>query len=306
MRSLTLWLALAVAGAPLARGPAGGLHAQEASRTRVVVLGSGNPVADPDRAGPAVVVLVDDTPYLFDVGVGVVRRWAAVTRMGIAHVELGSLRTVFVTHLHSDHTLGYADLILTPWTLSRGRIRPLAVYGPPGVREMTDHLLAAYSEDIAVRTGKGGDLEDAQGPVVAVHEIEPGVVYRDSLVEVTAFAVPHGSWRYAFGYRIETPDRVVVLSGDTGPTDVVAEHCDGCDLLFYEGSVLTEASATSYYRRFHSTAEEVARAAGLARPKLLVLYHQRPDGPEAEAAYAVLRSRYAGPFVVARDLDVFR
>jgi ribonuclease BN (tRNA processing enzyme) len=304
---VALWTAFVVSLAPPPSGVSDGPPSQTSTRTRVVVLGSGNPGANPSRFGPAIVVLVDDTPYLFDIGVGIIRRWAAVTQMGIANVELGSLRTAFVTHLHSDHTLGYADLILTPWMLGGGHAQPLVVYGPAGLQDMTDHLLAAYSEDVAVRTGEGaGDLEGAPAPTVMVHEIEPGVVYRDSLVAVTAFAVPHGTWRQAFGYRIQTPDKVIVVSGDTGPTNAVAEHCAGCDLLFYEGGFATDSTATDYYLRFHATAEEVARAAQLARPKLLVLYHQRPTGPVTEAAYAVLRSLYAGPFVVASDLDVLR
>ena len=305
MRLLALWPALAIGVISSSTGSVDRPPLQVQTRTRAVVLGSGNPSADPDRAGPAVVVLVDDTPYLFDIGVGVMRRWAAMTRTGIADVDIGSLRRAFVTHLHSDHTLGYSDLILTSWTLSR-RTEPLEVYGPPGMQSMTDHLLAAYAEDIAVRTGDGGGRAGTQGPTVRVHEIEPGVVYQDSLVKVTAFAVPHGTWRYAFGYRVETPDKVVVLSGDTGPTDAVAEHCRGCDLLFYEGGFLTDSSASDYFHHFHSSAEEVARAAQLAEPKMLVLYHQRPGGPQAEAAFAVLRSSYPGPFTVAEDLEVFR
>jgi ribonuclease BN (tRNA processing enzyme) len=216
MQLSVLWLTLVV-GVVSSLSVGSGGPPQESARTRVVVLGSGNPRADPERLGPSIVVIVDDTPYLFDIGVGVVRRWSAVTQMGLADVQLGSLRTAFMTHLHSDHMLGYVDLILTPWMLGGGHIQPLVVYGPSGLQAMTDHLVAAYSEDIAVRTGQGaGALVGAPGPAVRVHEIDAGVVYKDSLVEVTAFAVPHGSWRQAFGYRIQTPDKVIVVSGRYG------------------------------------------------------------------------------------------
>ncbi|MGH7647239.1 MAG: MBL fold metallo-hydrolase [Gemmatimonadaceae bacterium] len=275
-------------------------------RTRVVMLGTGAPPADPDRFGPAVVVLVDSTPYLFDIGVGVVRRWAAALRLGIAPPEASSLRIAFVTHLHSDHTLGYADLIFTSWTVERPPHRPLDVYGPSGLQQMTDHLIAAYAEDIAVRTRKGGEREGDGPPVVRVHEIGPGVVYRDSLVTVTAFLEHHGTWKQAFGYRIQTPDKLIVLSGDTGPPSGVLGQCQGCDLLLHEGGTVLEADATPYFKQFHTTAEDLAKIANAERPKLLVLYHQRPDGPAVERSYAVLRALYAGPFVVARDLDVFR
>jgi ribonuclease Z len=290
---------VSAAGQTLPNAPARG------GRTRVVMLGTGNPVADPDRFGPAVVVLVDSTPYLFDMGVGVVRRWAAALRLGVAPPDPTSLHTVFVTHLHSDHTLGYPELIFTSWTLASRPYPPLTVYGPKGLQSMTDHVLAAYAEDIAIRTGPDGENPGGVPPVVRVHEIGPGVVYRDSLVTVTAFRVHHGSIAEAFGYRVQTPDRVIVLSGDAGPPSTVAEQCRGCDLLLHEGGILTEANATDYYRRFHTTAEALAKIAQAARPGLLVLYHQRPAGPAVEQGYAVLRSLYAGPFVVARDLDVF-
>lgn len=289
-----------------------------ASRTRVVMLGTGTPNADPDRFGPAVVVLVDSTPYLFDIGVGVVRRWAAALRAGVAPLGPATLRTAFVTHLHSDHTLGYAELIFTSWTVASGpagargadaEIRsrpPLDVYGPSGLGAMTTHLLAAYAEDIAVRTGRGGELEGVPAPVVRSHEIVPGVVYRDSLVTVSAFAVHHGTWAQAFGYRIQTPDKVIVLSGDAGPPSTIADQCQGCDVLLHEGGSVLAADATDYFRQFHTTVEALGEIARAARPKLLVLYHQRPYSLPAERAYSKLRELYPGAFVVARDLDVFR
>src|SRR6266852_7854415 len=115
--------------------------------TQIVLLGTGNPPADPDRSGPATAIVVNGTPYLIDFGAGVVRRAkAAVADRGLTALEPTNLRVVFVTHLHSDHTVGYPDLILTPWVL--GRRVPLEVYGPKGITAMTEHVLAAYQEDI--------------------------------------------------------------------------------------------------------------------------------------------------------------
>ena len=116
------------------------------SGTAVVLLGTGTPNADPDRSGPAVAVVVNGQPYLVDFGPGVVRRAAAASRSGVDALEVTNLTRAFVTHLHSDHTVGYADLIFTPWVL--GRAVPLQVYGPKGLRAMTRHLTAAYREDI--------------------------------------------------------------------------------------------------------------------------------------------------------------
>ena len=112
-------------------------------RTQVVMLGTGNPPADPDRSGPATAIVVNGTPYLVDFGAGVVRRAkSAVVDKGIAGLEPVNLRVAFVTHLHSDHTVGYPDLILTPWVI--GRRVPLEVYGPTGIKAMTEHILDAY------------------------------------------------------------------------------------------------------------------------------------------------------------------
>ena len=121
------------------------------TKAKVVLLGTGTPVPDPDRSGPATAIVVGDTAYLVDFGPGVVRRaeLAALTRK-IPAVEPGNLKVAFVTHLHSDHTAGYSDLILTGWT--SGRTVPLEVYGPPGVQSMTEHVLQAYRVDIETRT----------------------------------------------------------------------------------------------------------------------------------------------------------
>ena len=109
----------------------------------LVVLGTGTPNADPDRSGPALAVVVNGTAYLVDAGPGIVRRAAAAQRQGIDALAPKLLDNVFITHLHSDHTVGLPDLIFTPWVLER--VKPLAVYGPPGVKAMTDHLEAAYA-----------------------------------------------------------------------------------------------------------------------------------------------------------------
>ncbi len=136
-----------------------------APRTQLVLLGTGTPNADPERFGPAVAIVVDDVPYLVDFGPGVVRRAAAAFARGIKGLDPKLLRTAFVTHLHSDHTAGYPDLIFTPAVLARDA--PLQVYGPPGIRTMTDHVMKAWAEDVDVRlpqsrTGKAGRLRGSR------------------------------------------------------------------------------------------------------------------------------------------------
>jgi ribonuclease BN (tRNA processing enzyme) len=277
-------------------------------RSRVVVLGTGTPNADPDRFGPAVAVVVDDASYLVDFGVGVVRRAAAAERAGIKALGAVNLKYAFATHLHSDHTLGFADLIFTPWVLDRDA--PLTVYGPRGLRAMANHLVAAYADDVRMRSTGGEPAHRHEPRTVNVHEIAPGVVFRDDRVTVTAFAVKHGAWPQAFGYRFQTPDRTIVISGDTGPDSRIEDQCQRCDVLVHE--VYSEAGFAkrppewqAYHSRYHTSSRQLGAIASRARPGLLVLYHQLIWSSTEDALLAEVRSAYDGKVVSAHDLDIY-
>jgi ribonuclease BN (tRNA processing enzyme) len=276
--------------------------------TRVVMLGTGTPNADPERSGPCVAVVSGGRAYLVDAGPGLVRRAAAaVERTGIQELAPERLSIVFITHLHSDHTVGLPDLILTPWVL--GRHVPLQVYGPPGIKAMTDHLLEAYAEDIHVRQS-GLEPDKGDGYQANAHEIAEGEVYRDSSVTVTAFAVAHANWKYAFGYRFQTRDRVIVISGDTRPSEAVAKACNGCDVLVHEVySSIEFRNRPSVWQRYHAnahtSAQQLAEVASWARPQLLVLYHQLFWGASDEDLVREVQQGYKGAVVSAHDLDVF-
>ncbi|MGD2217910.1 MAG: MBL fold metallo-hydrolase [Gemmatimonadales bacterium] len=279
----------------------------QSERTRVVLLGTGTPNAEPDRSGPALAIVVDDTPYLVDLGPGVVRRAAAAYQAGVEALDVKNLRFAFITHLHSDHTLGYADFIFTPWVLERDVAAE--VYGPQGLRAMTDHLLAAYEEDIRVRLD-GLEPANSDGYKVDVHEIEPGLVYEDENVRVTAFPVQHGSWRQSFGYRFDTPDRSIVISGDTRPSPAIAENCRGCDVLIHEvysqaGFEAREPVWQRYHASSHTSSLELGRIAAEAQPGTLVLYHQLLWGSTPTELIEEIRQVYDGTVVYGKDLDVF-
>lgn len=289
-------------------------------RTQIVLLGTGNPPADPDRSGPATAIIVNGTPYLVDFGAGVIRRAkAAVADRGISALEPTNLRVVFVTHLHSDHTVGYPDLILTPWVL--GRHASLEVYGPPGIKAMSEHVLEAYRADFETRikgynqTGYTGG-SSPQGHSVNAHEITgAGVVYKDDNVTVTAFRTKHAMESY--GYRFDTPDRSIVISGDTNPAQATIDACNGCDVLIHE--VLTQEwlakrpDFQKYASQFHTSTTQLAELAAKAKPRLLILYHAsiswRPVVDNVRSTPSELlnemTSRYSGHVVVGRDLDVF-
>ena len=274
---------------------------------QIVLLGTGTPNADPDRSGPSLAIVVNDTPYLIDFGPGVVRRAAAAFQTGIKGLAVKNLNRAFVTHLHSDHTAGYPDLILTPWVLERKE--PLEVYGPKGIKAMTGHILSAYREDIDIRLG-GGEPSNRTGYRVITHEIKPGIVYKDENVTVKAFLVNHGSWREAYGFRFETPDRTIVISGDCRPSTSVIQSCNGCDVLIHEvysqaGFATRSAEWQRYHSRYHTSSRELAELASKARPGLLVLYHQLFWGTSDDDLLKEVRAGYTGKVVSGRDLDVY-
>jgi ribonuclease Z len=283
------------------------IDGQNSDTTLLVMLGTGTPNPDPDRSGPAVAVIAGGRPYLVDCGPGVVRRAAAARRAGVSALDMPNLSRLFVTHLHSDHTAGYADLILTPWVLEREE--PLEVFGPPGIRSMTEHILAAYSKDIDIRL-HGNQPQNATGILVNAHEIKPGKIYQDDHVIVTAFSVPHGAWQHAFGYRFDTLERSIVVTGDTVPTDAVIEACNGCDILVHEVYAKTGLDRRTvdwqeYHRASHTSGVELGEIAARAQTKLLVLYHQLMWGATEAELLAEIRKSFDGPVAFANDLDIF-
>lgn len=320
--------AVLAALAASAQQPASLASKEHPTRTRVVLLGTGTPVPDPDRSGPATAIIVDDSAYLVDFGPGVVRRAKeAVLYRGITALEPANLKVVFATHLHSDHTAGYSDLILTGWTA--GRRTPLEIYGPTGLQSMTEHILQAYRIDIETRTTPGGDQRgNPEGWKVNAHEIKSGVIYKDANVTVTAFPTQHTMESY--GFRFDTPDRSVVISGDTSPTEETIKACNGCDVLIHEVRTLELFSKLPEDRRSfgaknHTTSEQLAALATKAKPGLLIAYHAWiawepsvvPSGNQPvvlttgkfhsspDVLQQEISSRYSGHFVIGRDLDVY-
>lgn len=282
------------------------LSAPAATATKVVLLGTGTPAPDPERSGPATAIVVGDTAYLIDFGPGVIRRAAAAAAKGIPAVRPENLKTAFLTHLHSDHTVGYPDLIFTPWVMARKDT--LNVYGPKGLQAMTDHILAAWKEDIDIRTQ---GLEHRWPLRVSAHEIKPGLVYTDPLVRVTAFLVPHGQWDEAFGYRFDTPDRVIVISGDTRPSTELVKACRRCDILIHEvypmGSRATMPDWPKYRAQYHTSTQELAEIARQSEPRLLIVYHRTgglTNFPDEQYLKEIGQS-YSGKVVIGHDLEIY-
>lgn len=283
-----------------------------AKGVKIVFLGTGVPEPNPDRQGPSLAVIVNGRAYLVDAGSGITRQASAAYQRGISALSRDSLQIAFITHLHSDHTLGLPDLILTPWM--GGRKDPLQLYGPPGIKKMADNILAAYEADIRIRTIGPQNRND--GYKVVAHEIQPGVVYQDENVRVTAFFVDHqvrSDWWQAFGYRFDAAGKSIVISGDTIPADSVWQACNGCDVLIHEaftGSGPRQDAGNRQARvggqaGVHTPSADLGTIAKKAKAKMLVVTHWiRLGGASQDDLLHDIRENYDGPVVIARDLDV--
>ena len=275
----------------------------------VVLLGTGTPNAEPESSGPATAVVVDGKAYLVDAGAGVVRRAAeAAARLETEALTASRLDIAFLTHLHSDHTVGLPDLVYTTWVLEREV--PFRLFGPDGTEELATHLDAAYRKDIENRLA-GREPATPDGWRITAADVDEGVVYQDERVTVTAFRVPHTGWDEAFAYRFDAADRSIVISGDGTPSDAVVEACSGCDVLIHEvySSARYETRPEAwrrYHAQSHTSTTELADIANRARPGIVVMYHQLHWGAAPQEMIDEVRSAgYDGPLAYGRDLDVF-
>jgi len=280
------------------------------SVTKVAILGSGNPNPDPEHSGCSIAIIVNEQSYIIDFGPGLVREASALSKSyggPFESLNAKNLKTAFLTHLHSDHTTGYPDLILTPWVL--GRDKPLEVYGPEGIKNMTSHILEAYEEDIRYRI-YGLEPANNEGWRVNAHEIEEGLIYTDANVKVEAFKVEHGSWPNAYGFRFTTPDKVIVISGDTRPCDNILKYAKGADILIHEiysqsGFDKKNDFWKKYHAMNHTSTKELAEMANKAKPGLIILYHTLYWGASDQDLLDEIATIYKGRVVVGLDGQVY-
>jgi len=280
--------------------------------TSAIVFGVGSPSIDAERSGTSIGIIAAGTLYLFDAGAGVERR-IAEARPKLAALRVQKFETVFITHLHRDHTAGLAALIYYHNINSNSLLggEDLTVYGPGatngahfGITDVVRHLRAALADPGFAPGMKPGEPYLVDGPAVHPVEIKPGIVYKDSAVTVTAFEVIHKT-PIAFGFRIQTADRVIVISGDTRPSEAVVQACNGCDLLFHE--VCGERFGPDGPKgpaQGHTSAEELGDVARRARPKHLVIYHIG-GGLSHDVGTEIIRRAFSGEVTFARDLDVY-
>ena len=270
---------------------------------KVTLLGTGSPPPVMNRFGPSILVEAGGGKFLFDAGRGALQRLA---QLGVRWQDVDGL---FLTHLHSDHVVGFPDLWLTGWLVGGGRSRPLHVWGPRGTRKMMSHLEQAYEYDIRIRLYD--DRASPDGVVILAEDIGEGVVHEKGGVKITAFDVDHTPIKPAFGYRIDHAGRSVVLSGDTRVSDNLIRHAQGVDLLVHEvASPETFQRAGAPPERaksivaHHVTPEQAGEVFSRTKPKLAVYSHiVLPTATEQDLLPST-RKTYSGPLEVGEDLMV--
>ena len=275
--------------------------------THFFVLGSGTPNPNPERMGSAYLVLANDTPYLFDFGSGVVRRVAALSSEwggNFSKLDVTQLEYAFLSHIHSDHTLGLADLIITPWII--GRDKPLKIFGPEAAKDMADYIIKAYQPDIDYRI-YGTQPQNDKGYKAIFTSIEEGVIYEDKNIMVTAFLNDHGDLAESYGFLIQTGDKTILISGDTGPSANLLRFGNEVDILVHEvysqaGFEKKEPDWKIYHKAHHTSPSELAKIAKKLNPKTLVLSHILFWGSSESEILEEIMKDYDGKVILADDL----
>jgi ribonuclease Z len=270
-----------------------------ASALVVLLLGTGYPRPDPARAGASTVVIAGDAWFVVDAGRGTTMRIAATD------LAYAKMRGVFLTHLHSDHTAGLPDLFTTSWQFGR-KTAPLELYGPKGTKRLAHAMLEFFAEDIHLRRDVL-EKHPAAGATIRTHIVREGVVYDDGKVKITAFVVDHRPVEHAFGYRFEADGHVVVISGDTRPTENLVKYAKGADVLVLEAYLpehfdrVDTPEVAARLKHYHTSAEEAGELAARAGVRKLVLTHLIPGNADATFRERAARA-FKGEIVVGTDL----
>ncbi|MBW1997165.1 MAG: MBL fold metallo-hydrolase [Deltaproteobacteria bacterium] len=266
---------------------------------RVTLLGTGTPRLQHERFGSSTLIEAGPEKLIFDCG------RCSLQRLFEAGTSILDVNKLFLTHLHSDHTVGIPDLWLTPWAF--GRKGPFLVWGPKGTSKMMSGFEQAFEFDLHMRPVHDKILlEDAR---VRCEDIEEGVVYEKDGVRVTAFEVDHRPVRPAFGYRIDFERRSVVISGDTRFCGNLIKFSQGVDILLHnvtgvskEDKGLTERERS--IMDLHLTPEEAGEVFSRSRPRLAVYTHMVLYSDVGEIISRT-RKTYDGPLEIGEDLMVF-
>jgi ribonuclease BN (tRNA processing enzyme) len=300
-------LKLALGSAAALAAPAALAQSPAKPRTKIVFLGTkGGPRVDVGPSNPANLVVVNDTPFVIDCGMGVSRQLAS------AGVPLASVKYILISHHHSDHNLEYGNLVYNAW--AAGLSTPIHSFGPKGLEAMTRTYWELNKFDVETRIEDEG-RPDPRNLLIAKDIAEEGIVLQTADVKVTAFRTPHPPIMDNFAYKFETPDGVIVFSSDTAYNPKLAEFAKGADVLVHEAlyvpwvdrlvaRVKNGATLKKHLLESHTAVEDVGKIAAAAGVKVLVLSHLVPGDLDVtdDTWTEGVKKNFSDKIVVARDL----
>jgi ribonuclease Z len=269
----------------------------------IVLLGTGSPIPDANRAGPATLIKAgssNEEHLLIDAG------RACVMRMTAARSSPAALRGILITHLHSDHLTDLNDLITTHWIMSR-KPTVLRIWGPTGIKHYVDHVMQALSIDIGYRVGHHGDL--TWEPQLEVLEVSAGDVFDVGSMSITVGSTLHAPVEPTIGYRVVGDGKTVAMAGDTIPCEGLDALCEGADA--YVQTVIRDdlvkkipSPRMQDILDYHSTVVQAAETAARNGVKQLVLTHYVPaPTPEQYPEWIALAAEhFDGKVIMGDDL----
>ena len=264
----------------------------------VTLLGTGTPKPSIDRFGPSTLIEANGRYFIFDSGRGL------SIRLQQAGVALSKVENIFLTHLHSDHISGLSDLWLTSWIWQRQH--PLRLTGPVGTLALSQHLELAHQADLLYRT-KNTNLNSDFFPILAKEIVSEGIIYQHDGIKITAFLVNHYPVEPAYGYRIDSGEQSIVISGDTTFSKNLIKYAKGADLLIHEvaaanSELLAGNSRLQKVISYHTTPEQAAQIFSATEPKAAVFNHVLLFGINERAVLDATQESFDGDVRMGYDL----
>ncbi len=266
---------------------------------KITILGSGTPRVNIDRFSQSILVEHKNDKFLFDTGRG------AILRLNQSNILPNEIHNIFFTHLHSDHILGFADILMTGWVYHRKT--PLNIFGPKGTKNFVHSTLQSYQEDINVRSSAPENL-DKKNLKSNITIIEDGYVFKKNGLTIEAFSVKHEPFIHAFGFKIFNDKYCMIISGDTTYTENIIKKAANCDLLIHEIAHASEHTLKKYPKAkgvisYHTDINQLSKIVNKVKPRLTILNHVLSlDGSSDNDILEILKKYTNHDVLIAKDL----
>ena len=266
---------------------------------KVTILGSGTPRVNIDRFSQSILIEHKNDKFLFDAGRG------ALLRLNQSRILPNEIENIFFTHLHSDHILGFSDILMTGWVYHRQK--PLNIFGPPGTINFVDSTIKSFEEDIKVRSlpPESLNVENLKSNIEIIYD---DFIYKKNGLTIETFAVKHEPFTYAFGFKLFNSKYCMVISGDTTYSEQVIEKTKNCDLLIHEIAHASEHTLEKYPKAkgvisYHTDASQVSKIINTVKPRLTILNHVLSlDGSSDEQILNEIKKNTKHKVLIAKDL----